>query len=964
MKGLYKNKNLFTKTEIQHSDTNRLFIPKLNGLDINNLKEISATDDFKSFTNYKITNIELPYNIGDIFNDGSCIAYYPLDGNANDFFGNYNGTWHGNEQYDTGKIGLAAKFDGSSYIYLGNLDSIFSNNSYTVSAWLNLSYGTFLNLRNLSAADNSSSNCKGGLLWIDSGELYFYVKGTDDSTQIEKVISLGDVTDKFWLCTIIHNKNTKTVSLYINSQKKTEVTYQGSLQFSDGITGYLGVHRYSSDFNYYAKGLIDQVRIFNRALSEQEVKFLYEEDKRYLLTLNKSPTQKYFIIETNSKWISKPLNQEDSDKDWYQYQVEITETSQDDNNKPIEPTNSSFAIPNIIIPDKDSFVVSDGTNVKLLNPGDYNIDEFIDNTHKLDIFGDGSCIACYTFDGNANDLSGKYNGTWVGNEQYDVGKFGKAAKFDGSSGVASSVSNGLTNECTISLWLYAIKPELSSDQEVFNAGSEIYELEIYKSKFRIAAGNDWHWADTGYTVASNKWYHIVAYYNRVTGKYLFYVNKQLVKSINNSSSHMFGYNNDGITFGFRRDDSSRTPHAFLYGLIDQVRIFNRALTEEEIQILYNEQLQKITLKQPLPNKIQKVTKPIKVYISLESNENRCSVEDKDLTPTIENPTSNSAIVYTDKKDFILPNDIIIVNKDKEVKVKESEFLADIVNTLDVFGDGSCIACYPFDGNAKDLSGKYNGTWHGNEQYDVGRFGKAAKFDGSSCVEINNKPNVTDEITISMWIKPTHDGTKNTCVFHLVNTNATTVSEENMFNFWFSSDVAIRVNHNKYILQEYDIVKNKWNHYILVVSDKTKVYYNGNLIKIIDEIPDLSKFQKIYFGADWDKDNPYTDYFEGLIDQVRIFNRALIEDEVKFLYYKEGYKYKLTFDDIGTKVTSVVVPARVTEINWKDVSYDSSTDTIKLVSDVYIKRGRSIQIKSELSDGNSLVGMNINLWKLK
>jgi len=56
-----------------------------------------------------------------------------------------------------------------------------------------------------------------------------------------------------------------------------------------------------------------------------------------------------------------------------------------------------------------------------------------------------------------------------------------------------------------------------------------------------------------------------------------------------------------------------------------------------------------------------------------------------------------------------------------------------------------------------------------------------------------------------------------------------------------------------------------------------------LIKTIDSIPDMSKVDRLQFGADWDQDNEQTDHYKGLLDQVRIFNRALTEDEVQVLY---------------------------------------------------------------------------------
>jgi len=101
-------------------------------------------------------------------------------------------------------------------------------------------------------------------------------------------------------------------------------------------------------------------------------------------------------------------------------------------------------------------------------------------------------------------------------------------------------------------------------------------------------------------------------------------------------------------------------------------------------------------------------------------------------------TSTSSITLLDE---ITSDSELLIFADKVTTFKPTEVVTGTgtTNTLDIFGDGSCIACYPFDGNAKDLSGKYNGTWHRNEQYDVGKFGQAAKFDGSNCIVVSPSP---------------------------------------------------------------------------------------------------------------------------------------------------------------------------------------------------------------------------------
>ena len=221
------------------------------------------------------------------------------------------------------------------------------------------------------------------------------------------------------------------------------------------------------------------------------------------------------------------------------------------------------------------------------------VDNDVLNMINLDILGDGSCIAYYTFDDeNANDLSGKYNGIWVGTEQYDIGKFGKAAKFDGNSGIASNAYQSLDDEIGLTFWFNFIDALYEADNNmIFNAGNQICELAANcgdKKSLMYAAGDGWEWIDSNIDLEKNVFYFFVVNYNRSSGLYEVYLNNEKIISYTNSTSYSFGHLSDAITFGYRQDNSNKGKGAFINGIIDQIRIFDRILTEEEIQKVYQE----------------------------------------------------------------------------------------------------------------------------------------------------------------------------------------------------------------------------------------------------------------------------------------------------------------------------------------------------------------------------------------
>ena len=72
--------------------------------------------------------------------------------------------------------------------------------------------------------------------------------------------------------------------------------------------------------------------------------------------------------------------------------------------------------------------------------------------NTVDIFGDGSAVALWQMDGNANDTGGNHNFTGdTGSSNFTEGKFGQAFKGTGTNHlITSSVS--LTGAYSVSFW--------------------------------------------------------------------------------------------------------------------------------------------------------------------------------------------------------------------------------------------------------------------------------------------------------------------------------------------------------------------------------------------------------------------------------------------------------------------------------------------------------------------------------
>jgi len=219
-----------------------------------------------------------------------CVANYNLDGSAKESMGTtaYDGTETDiTYRYDGtptavdfgvgGKSNYGARFNGSSsYINLPNLGTDLSgSNTRTLSAWVKLDSNPSVYSAVVSYGGAGSLQSF-GIYMSSTGtpRISYYNLNWDTSTSL----TLGNW---YHIVGIYKGGNVETstnTELYINGQIQT-LTITNSLNLTGAIntsnTNYaIGYYRASPSGSYF-NGDIDQVRVFNKALSSAEVGKLY-----------------------------------------------------------------------------------------------------------------------------------------------------------------------------------------------------------------------------------------------------------------------------------------------------------------------------------------------------------------------------------------------------------------------------------------------------------------------------------------------------------------------------------------------------------------------------------------------------------------------------------------------------------------------------------------------------------------
>jgi len=144
---------------------------------------------------------------------------------------------------------------------------------------------------------------------------------------------------------------------------------------------------------------------------------------------------------------------------------------------------------------------------------------------------------------------------------------------------------------SVALWVKATPGVQPSGAGIiakgYGHGGEKFAMDIqgsYRFYVRSSAGTSINIGPTG-TVDGN-WHHLVGIYDGVntTGGLKLYIDGQLAGT-NNAPAALLNTTHD-ISLGSREDTSSSGYTLPLYGTLDDVRIYNRALTVADVQQLY------------------------------------------------------------------------------------------------------------------------------------------------------------------------------------------------------------------------------------------------------------------------------------------------------------------------------------------------------------------------------------------
>ena len=201
-------------------------------------------------------------------------------------------------------------------------------------------------------------------------------------------------------------------------------------------------------------------------------------------------------------------------------------------------------------------------------------------------------VAWWPGDGNANDIVGGNHGTLRGSATFAPGMVGQAFSFDGQLAYvevanASNLQISASSPSTLDTWIFptsfpSVKgiPDADRAAPVTAAKDGYYALQYFDANefFRahVHTGTTWIDADAPFSLALDTWTHVAQTWDGTTLK--IYVNGQLIGS--GATSGPGNADRRNLFIGTIQD------HLFA-GRIDEVSIYNRALSHAEIRTIYD-----------------------------------------------------------------------------------------------------------------------------------------------------------------------------------------------------------------------------------------------------------------------------------------------------------------------------------------------------------------------------------------
>ncbi|MBS1794234.1 MAG: carboxypeptidase regulatory-like domain-containing protein [Acidobacteria bacterium] len=432
------------------------------------------------------------------------VSWFAGEGNALDSKSNNHGALQNGATYANGKVGQAFSFDGTDdRVLVPNSPSLdITGNQMTIEAWINPTVVTGdRQIVSMATGVAVPGSRKYGL-FIQNGRLGAEVRTTD--AYYGSAPTDGDIAPNvFTHIALVYNGS--QLIRYINGAAVgSPVPLTGNIVASNGV---FSIGQFATDGASSFQGVIDEVGVYDRALSASEISSVYN---------------------AASSGKCKPVG---------------------------------------------------------LNPP-------------------ANQVAWFSGDGDARDLTGlNANGTLQENTNFRVGKVGQAFGFDGNGDVVTTADSPNwdfgTGDFAVEGWFNTPNP--TDVQRIISAGSQADgannlwafgygDIPVWgggqRLNFAVFNGGGYSdFSSNPVALRPNTWHHVAIV--RTSTAFTFYLDGVSAGTAAVGAGFAVNGGSTGAILGARYNNSPSVVFEFANGMLDEVSVYKRAVSGNEINAIYN-----------------------------------------------------------------------------------------------------------------------------------------------------------------------------------------------------------------------------------------------------------------------------------------------------------------------------------------------------------------------------------------
>ncbi len=556
-----------------------------------------------------------------------------------------------------------------------------------------------------------------------------------------------------------------------------------------------------------------------------------------------------------------------------------------------------------------------------------------DTVHVMPTIVPEGLVAMYYFNGNTIDGSGDENdGTNYGAAQtYDrFGNWGKAYSFDGVDGyvdVPNEQQLRLNAPYTVSIWVNQSENNLSGEfligKSASHQGHRNYSIEVITG--RKVTFTYHQYENTPISITHDiplnliEWYHILVVHDN--SQIRMYLNNDLVQSQSVTTSDVvISYLGTPQNLGIGRHTYGSSD-GYFNGTLDDIRIYDRALTVSEIQTLFE-----VGGWDPAPGAPQNLyPTPDNDRLALDWD----PLIDSDLAKyRIYRGKTQSSISFHDSVmatvtsspdtfyvDNAVDNDTLyyyyVTAVDSAGQVSSE---SDTVHVMPTIVPDGLVALYTFNGHVLDGSGEENdGTNYGVSLTTdhFGNWGKAYHFDGNNdYVTIPNSINGLTNLSVETWFKYTNTSNWR-WIFGttpgFVQLGVSVAAGDDILRYHFNTSIGSFTDGDG----SHHLNPDQWHQLSLTYDGATlKAYVNGILDYERAWSGQISVTDQVAIGRGLSNED-----FYGSIDEFRIYDRVITASEIQTLFDAGGWD---PAPGTPTNLTAAGANQSV-NLNWNEVT---------------------------------------------